>query len=395
MRIAVLTSGILPVPATGGGAVENLIDFYLEYNDRHRLHDITVYSTESKEARKHRALASSVNHYVFIDTESFMSRIMKRIHRLTNRNEYYHYTIEFYLAKALRHINRQTYDAIIIENRPGYALHLDSLGIRPKIIYHLHNDVLNRNTPRQKELYDAADIIISVSDHITKQVSAVSGGDTKCVTVHNGIDTAMCAACGKQEMRRADIGLAENDFVVVFSGRIIPEKGISELMDAMTALQDRPDIKLLIVGGAFFANETGTNPFIDSLIKKASHIKDRIVFTGFVPYDKVPLYLRLADIAALPSTWEEPFGLTCVEALAAGLPIITTDRGGLPETATDECAVIITPGNDLARQLAYAISDLMDSAEKREKMGRAAKARAAMFSKERYAEAFFKALQAI
>ena len=44
MKIAILTSGILPVPAVQGGAVENLIDYYLEYNNQHRLHDITVYS---------------------------------------------------------------------------------------------------------------------------------------------------------------------------------------------------------------------------------------------------------------------------------------------------------------------------------------------------------------
>jgi hypothetical protein len=44
MKIAILTSGILPVPAVQGGAVENLIDFSLEYNDRYRLHDITIYS---------------------------------------------------------------------------------------------------------------------------------------------------------------------------------------------------------------------------------------------------------------------------------------------------------------------------------------------------------------
>ena len=43
MKIAILTSGILPVPAVLGGAVENLIDFYLEYNERHQLHDITIY----------------------------------------------------------------------------------------------------------------------------------------------------------------------------------------------------------------------------------------------------------------------------------------------------------------------------------------------------------------
>ncbi len=47
MKIAVLTSGILPVPAVQGGAVENLVDFYMEYNDIHRLHDITVCHTDS------------------------------------------------------------------------------------------------------------------------------------------------------------------------------------------------------------------------------------------------------------------------------------------------------------------------------------------------------------
>ena len=45
MKIAILTSGILPVPAVQGGAVENFLDFFLEYNDQQKLHDITVYSS--------------------------------------------------------------------------------------------------------------------------------------------------------------------------------------------------------------------------------------------------------------------------------------------------------------------------------------------------------------
>ena len=55
MKIAILTSGILPVPAVLGGAVENLIDFYLEYNNEHKLHDITVYSVSNKKVKKHPA----------------------------------------------------------------------------------------------------------------------------------------------------------------------------------------------------------------------------------------------------------------------------------------------------------------------------------------------------
>lgn len=58
MKIAILTSGILPVPAVQGGAVENLIDFYLDYNDKNKLHDITIYSVWHPDVERHPALKS-------------------------------------------------------------------------------------------------------------------------------------------------------------------------------------------------------------------------------------------------------------------------------------------------------------------------------------------------
>ena len=60
MKIAILTSGILPVPAVQGGAVENLIDFYMEYNNLHQLHDITVYSIWDKGVESNPILKSNV-----------------------------------------------------------------------------------------------------------------------------------------------------------------------------------------------------------------------------------------------------------------------------------------------------------------------------------------------
>ena len=63
MKIAILTSGILPVPAVQGGAVENLIDYYLEYNNQHRLHDITVYSVWHPNVESHASHESKINHY--------------------------------------------------------------------------------------------------------------------------------------------------------------------------------------------------------------------------------------------------------------------------------------------------------------------------------------------
>ena len=79
MKIAVLTSGILPVPAIQGGAVENFLDFFLEYNDIHQKHNITVYSILAPHVKEHHALKSNVNHYHFINTNSLWAKFRKYI----------------------------------------------------------------------------------------------------------------------------------------------------------------------------------------------------------------------------------------------------------------------------------------------------------------------------
>ena len=123
MRIAILTSGILPVPAVQGGAVENLLDFCLAYNDRHHLHDITIYSIYHPEVAHHSALQSQVNHYHYINTSSFTARIAKRLFRYIHGDKvYYHHSVEYFLNRALAHVQKNNYDAILLENRPGYAL---------------------------------------------------------------------------------------------------------------------------------------------------------------------------------------------------------------------------------------------------------------------------------
>ena len=66
---------MLPIPAVQGGAVENLTDFYLEYNDKHHLHDITIYSPWNPKVSNHPALSSNANHYIYIDVTSLKARI--------------------------------------------------------------------------------------------------------------------------------------------------------------------------------------------------------------------------------------------------------------------------------------------------------------------------------
>jgi glycosyltransferase involved in cell wall biosynthesis len=107
----------------------------------------------------------------------------------------------------------------------------------------------------------------------------------------------------------------------------------------------------------------------------------------------MPDYLRISDIAVIPSVWDDPFPTTVLEAQAMGLPIITTRRGGIPEEVTDENAILLDTDEHLVSNLAQAIRDLYEHPAKREQMGKASLERASMFDKETYAKNFFDALE--
>ena len=338
MKIAVLTSGILPVPAVLGGAVENLIDYYLEYNNDHQLHDITVYSIAPPKGTP--KADTSHTHYHYIDTTSWWGRLKRHLYVRTHKANYYNQYIEYFFYEALKDIARKEYDMIILENRPGYAIPVSEVS-KAKIIIHLHNDLLNKDSKNAIEICKVCDKVITVSDYIKGRVETIQS-NIPITTVYNGIDLERFY--NAKPIDRKKMGFKEDDFIVVYSGRLIKEKGIEELIDAFILLKDYPQIKLLILGGSFYGVGNNQNSFLKTLIEKSNPIKDSIVFTGFVPYEQLPQYLKVGDVAVVPSIWEEPFGLTCVEAMAAGLPLIATNSGAIPEICM-KYAIIINRNN--------------------------------------------------
>jgi glycosyltransferase involved in cell wall biosynthesis len=214
--------------------------------------------------------------------------------------------------------------------------------------------------------------------------------DAKCITVHNGIDLKPYET--GTPVSRESLGFAEDDFVLAFSGRLTPEKGIMELIEAMLLLRDQPNIKLLVMGSSFYENADKDNPFIYELKARAQQLGDRIRFTGYIKHELIPNYLAAADTAVIPSTWQEPFGLTVVEAMAAGLPIITTDRGGIPEIVSKDNAIMVPVCSDFCGVLAKAILSIYLHKEERKYMGQASRLLAKKFSKEIYAEQYFQAI---
>lgn len=392
MKIAILTSGILPIPAVQGGAVENLIDFYLEYNDKNQLHDITIYSVYHPKVSFHQALKSTVNHYHYINTTSIVAKVQKWIYHLKNsKNEYYHYSIEFFLEKIIKHIRKQSYDIIIIENRPAFALKIRKV-TNAKLVYHIHNEKLHKDSAFAKEIYDAASLIINVSDYITNRVKSICPVDNKAITIYNGIDLSSFSRTPFRKPNKKQMGIQESDFILLYSGRIVPEKGITELIEALKNLKQYP-IKLLVIGSSFFDTNEQNDQFTISLKTKTEDIKDKVIFTGFIPYSQMPQYLQLANVAVFPSIWDDPLPTTVLEAQAMGLPIITTKRGGIPEEVTDRNAILLKTDEHFIDNLATAILDLYNNPEKRKQMSEIAIQRAHLFDKDKYAASFINALE--
>lgn len=406
MKIAILTSGILPVPAVQGGAAENLIDFYLAYNERHQLHDISIFSVYHPDVKKSSALKSQANHYLYIKRYSKLARLKAKIYGMlhANDNDYYHYQLEFFFEQAYKKFRKQEFDLIILENRPGYACKLRNRLDTP-IISHIHTDLVYPELPRAKEVIQATNGFICVSEYIKNRILSV-GLPTKATVVYNGLDdkkfsnscvplvaskqslSARILDNKKASITRSSFGFKENDFVVIYTGRIVPQKGVKELVEAIQLLKDESDIKLLVVGGDNYADSVSSNPYLDELHKMAQDMNERVHFTGFVPYEMLPSYLSLANVAVVPSRINEALGMSAIEATAMGLPVIATNDGGLPETLIGQKHIIIDKDGNMSQQIVHAILRIKENYA--EYMGNHL---ASQFTKDIYAESFFKAVE--
>ena len=144
---------------------------------------------------------------------------------------------------------------------------------------------------------------------------------------------------------------------VLFTGRLIPGKGLDVLLDAATRVSE--SVQFHIVGdGSEFDNVSDR---ADDLTNVTCH--------GYVDHRELPAYYAGADIFIHPAVFPEPFGRTVLEALSAGLPVIVSDIGAPPWIAGD-AGLSVTPGN--AEDLTSAIETLLNDPEKREQMQSAA-----------------------
>ena len=172
--------------------------------------------------------------------------------------------------------------------------------------------------------------------------------------------------------------------VVLFAGRLEPLKGADTLIEAIAEMDRDPhlqDVVCLFIGddsgdGAR-ASRGGERRRLERLADRAG-ILDRIRFLGAVPHERLPRYYALADVCVVPSR-VETFGLVALEAQAQGTPVVASHAGGLPEVVADEETGKLVEGRE-PRDYCTAISAILHDEAGRERMGEAARRRAATFS---------------
>jgi glycosyltransferase involved in cell wall biosynthesis len=201
-----------------------------------------------------------------------------------------------------------------------------------------------------REVVRGADRLLVVSADLGRLAAEQYGADPARVRViAYGGDAAKFQQSDRAEARAA-LGIASDAKLIVYVGRLVPEKGLRELLDAMATLaQAHPRATLALVG---------EGPMRAALEAAASGmLEGRVRLVGVQPPDIVATWMAASDLVTLPS-YSEGHPNVLVEALACGRPVVATPVGGIPEVVDPSCSLIVPPRDPVA--LAAALRETLE-----------------------------------
>jgi glycosyltransferase involved in cell wall biosynthesis len=208
---------------------------------------------------------------------------------------------------------------------------------------------------------DAVDLVISPSDGMEK---ILRGLDVKSpiAVVPNGVELENYL--NAQPLSRADFGYTPGNIIFVYVGRLGPEKNLELLLRAFNGVaQAFEHARLLILGDGPYREEMEN-------IASSLGLSDRVHFEGLVPYDRIPSYLAMCD-AFVTASVTETFGMSVVEAMGAGLPVMGVDSVGVGDIVSDGENGFLASEDPVA--YAVKMTRLATEHDLRRKMGAAAR----------------------
>ncbi|RNB88009.1 glycosyltransferase family 1 protein [Brevibacillus nitrificans] len=353
MKVVMICTEKLPVPPVRGGAIQTYIAGIVDFLSQH--HDVTVLGTTDPSLPLDERVRNV--RYVRVDGQG---------------------VFETYAEQVIEYLRTQSYDIIHVFNRPRLVPLIREVCPNARIMLSMHNDMFD---PGKIEPQDAVktiaetETIVTISDYVGRVIhSLYPEAEGKLRTIYSGVslqtfvpwEKSQQARQVRQELRAMhNLG---NRQVILFVGRLTPKKGADILVRAMNELHSQhSNIALVLVGGSWYGVDK-----ISDYVAYVRSLADRspipVITTGFVNAEQIHHWFWAGDIFVCPSQWEEPLARVHYEAMAAGLPFVTTKRGGNAEVIIGGNGLLVEePENP--QSFSTQLSKLLSSRELQRRMG--------------------------
>ncbi len=220
----------------------------------------------------------------------------------------------------------------------------------------------------EEKMLERAKKIIAVS-HFTKRelTEYYHIPESKIRVIHNGVDIKKFQPAQDKRKIKSELGFNPDDLLILSVGRLYARKGLFTLIESMPPIMKRFKNAKFVVSGK------GQSDEMHKLIAHAEKVgvKDNLIFTGYYPDKKLPKLYQAADVFAF-STFYEHHPFAVLEALASGLPVVTTWVGGIPETIeSGKNGFLVEPFN--VKQFSDRILFLLEHPSEAAEMGQQAR----------------------
>lgn len=278
----------------------------------------------------------------------------------TGRPEILHYARQAARLCRLLEIN-----TIVVEDIPTYARVIRKIvGGVPTIVLHQHiNSPSNISRFWWRRIQKSLDGIAFVAEQTRQETHQRHGAiNVQNVVAYNGVDLSMYSPEEREAeaMRlRAQLGISADETVMLFVGRMIPGKGPAEAVEAFN-LANIGNARFLLAG-PLAGNMYQDDRYIERLKTAVANSRGRAVLLGKVSQAELPTYYAASNVVIIPSLQPEGLPKVMTEAFAMGKPVISSNRGGVPEflRAGQNGWVIEEPENprSMAASISHALAD--------------------------------------
>lgn len=307
MKIAIMVRAYIPMPRPSDMIYAPIdLAVHIAKGLGARGHQVTLFAPLGSEVHGPNVSVESLNLRALVKNQSEFATLLDNTEQLTH--DIHGLWDRYMVNEMFTRANNGEFDLLYFHH-PEAALSMAAKYTKVPVVYTVHDPIY----PWYREIFELYQSpnqhYVSISNNQRRDAPDLPYLDT----VYNGTDVDLFNFS------------EEHEDYLLYAGRITPEKGIKEAIQVAKESKHR----LLIIGPVSHDNQG----YFDQYVKP--HLDDQILYLGRMDQDQLPKYYQKAKAVLTPVQWEEPFGLTTIEAMACGTPVISLHRGAAPEIILD------------------------------------------------------------